>query len=324
MPRGRGWTSTECKDLAESWAKASNNSVLGADQSSAAYRAGVYKYFQGCNVLYKDRDKSRVMRKLADMCKDVQKFNGIAVALHLGKFVPGSDDSILSTMYNFKDFDVSAWVFVEGCKVLQMYPKFKPGTSVTLEAPADDTKGGSGSSGGGGAPSGANTSRNSVGGAGDGTDGGSTSETSPTRGNPRNKSRGGHAGRKAGKAASLVAIRQEQAVRCMSAISDSMKRKSVALEEANALQAFRVTLGVETQEDVAMKDEFLRAVRRKYLSSVLRAASVSRQPPGSSVASPSLQNADVVTPEVLRRQDEEAATEEAGAGQEEESGDRSA
>lgn len=87
---------------------------------------------------------------------------------------------------------------------------------------------------------------------------------------------------------------------------------------------FRVTLGVETQEDVAMKDHFLREVRRKYLNSVSRAVSVARQPPRSSAAPPRSQEVDVVTPEGLRRQDEETTTEEAGACQEEESGHRSA
>jgi hypothetical protein len=80
----------------------------------------------------------------------------------------------------------------------------------------------------------------------------------------RHAKRGGKIGSKAAKAEASNAPRQHQAVRCLSEIGISLKRKSVALEESNTIQAFRIALDEETDENKEMKSKFLRAVRKTY------------------------------------------------------------
>jgi hypothetical protein len=57
----------------------------------------------------------------------------------------------------------------------------------------------------------------------------------------------------------------------LSEIGVSLKRKSVALEEANAIHAFRVALDEETEEDKEQKSKFLCAVRKKHMLNALKA-----------------------------------------------------
>jgi hypothetical protein len=56
MPRGRGWTNQEYAYLAQALMETSENPILGTDQTSQAFKVGLYKFFTAQNTLYKDRD----------------------------------------------------------------------------------------------------------------------------------------------------------------------------------------------------------------------------------------------------------------------------
>ena len=64
-------------------------------------------------------------------------------------------------------------------------------------------------------------------------------------------------GRRAAKADEEKALRQRQAVQCLGVIGESLKTKSIAMEEANAMLAFLISMPDETAEEKDMKAFYL-------------------------------------------------------------------
>ena len=77
-------------------------------------------------------------------------------------------------------------------------------------------------------------------------------------------------GRRAAKSDEETALRQGQAVQCLGVIGESIKRKSIALEDANAMLPFRIPMPDETSEDKEMKALYLRTKRQKLIQTLLQ------------------------------------------------------
>ena len=56
-------------------------------------------------------------------------------------------------------------------------------------------------------------------------------------------------GRRVSKADEETALRQRQVVQCLGVIGESLKRKSISMEDANAMLVFRISMPDETSED---------------------------------------------------------------------------
>jgi uncharacterized membrane protein YgcG len=275
--------------LAEAYVETTSNPILGADQTSEQFRASFLRAFASkYPARYADREKQPLKNKFATMAQDVLKFNGvllevrgmqptgvteddifrIAVARHVEKFKSNSCVSEEANIYNFKSFDVSVWIYSAACKALHTIPNFNP------ESVAADRPGGNAATVlSDGSRDDETTPSAAVGGPASIIVGecavGSATDTSPVTN--RRAKRGGQVCRQAAKVDAASALRQQQAVRCLSRIGESLKRKSVALEEANAMHAFRVVLDGETEEDRELKRDFLRALRRKHMNAAMEA-----------------------------------------------------
>jgi hypothetical protein len=55
--------------LAQAFMETSENPILGTDQTSQAFKVGLYKFFTAKNALYKDRDMNRVRTQFTDMAR---------------------------------------------------------------------------------------------------------------------------------------------------------------------------------------------------------------------------------------------------------------
>ena len=295
--RGPNWSRKELGHLAEAWVATTENPVLGIDQTSDAFRVGLHRNFISIDENYKRRDKQPVRAKFGDVSKEVSKFNkslrevrgfnptgvsaenifSMAVARHLAEFNPLSTNVEARNMYNFKDFDVKQWVYVEACKVLHQHPKYTvESENNTPQAatggvpdPGDghvNEDGGSiGSSGGNQDPRNATRSV-----TGSDSNPGIPDEDPPSTTPRSRQARGGMKGRRAAKADEEMALRQRQAVQCLGFIGESLKRKSIAMEDANAMLAFRISMPDETSEDKEMKALFLRTKRQKLIQTLLQ------------------------------------------------------
>jgi hypothetical protein len=200
-----------------------------------------------------------VKSKLTVTALDIQRFNAsllevrgmmltgvtvddvyrIAVERHLGKFKPNSNVPGEAYVYLFKSFDISQWPYAGASKILQKVPKFNP-RSIAVPPPLEEETTSEDETASPAAGGGAVSNRH----GGRGT--GSATHVSP--GAARRAKRGGQVGRKAAKEDASKGLRQQQAIRCLSEIGVSLKRKSVALEDDYAIHAFRVALDEETEE----------------------------------------------------------------------------
>lgn len=279
--RGRGWARQECKDLALAWGKATTNSILGADQSAAVFHSAIYAFYTDANPLYKSRALAPVIRKWKVIAADVQRFSGcleevkgfaptgttednllsMACARHLDRYKPNSHVAEERNMYAFANFDTGQWSYFDAYMVLRVYEKFKPGGDDALIV-GDSNEGLTASATGGAATAGARQVESEAPGeeafaATIANASASAADTSPER-------RGGR-GRKSAKAYTLTQRRQEAALKQMTLIGETMKRKAEAFEEANNFLLFRIPIDGETAEDKAFKAQYLRAARKKRL-----------------------------------------------------------
>jgi hypothetical protein len=65
MPRGLWWTNRGYEYWRRRSMETSVNPILGTDQTSLAFKVGLYKFFTAKNMLYKDRD-SRAEQHICD------------------------------------------------------------------------------------------------------------------------------------------------------------------------------------------------------------------------------------------------------------------
>eukprot|EP00171_Calliarthron_tuberculosum_P007236 IDg7236t1 len=70
--------------------------------------------------------------------------------------------------------------------------------------------------------------------------------------------------RRAAKDSTERSYREKQRVDHLGTISESLKRKSDAIKEANALFVFRMGMSDHTEEDVRHRDMFVRPLRMNY------------------------------------------------------------
>lgn len=108
-------------------------------------------------LVYSDKPKDAVARKVKTICADAQVYNGrllelqlqgitptgflaediarVAVARHLNKYKPGSPVESERGMYAFKRFDCCQWLHYEACLVLKSYEKFQQQSSLNSVCP---------------------------------------------------------------------------------------------------------------------------------------------------------------------------------------------
>ena len=138
------WSRKELGHLAEAWVATTENPVLCVEQRGDTFRVGLHRNFIAMDENYKRGDKQPVRAKYGDVSKEVSKFEkslrevrgfnptgvsaenifSMTVARNLAELNPLSTNVEARNMYNFKDFDVKQWVYVDACKVLHQHPKY--------------------------------------------------------------------------------------------------------------------------------------------------------------------------------------------------------
>lgn len=218
----------------------------------------------------------------------------MAVAMHVKAFIPSSTDTTINNMYHFKDFCLSGWLYARGCRLLHGIPKFSPRSAANRlpAAPCNERRRSGVPATGIHEGQGVKQNANEIACDADddvqspdmegpiSRDESVVDEESPLENNSRARvHRGGHSGPRVAKGQAEQGLRQKQTVQCLGSISESIKRKSVALEdansiraEANALRAFCVPILDEINADNIARSNFIRAIRRKHALAAEKAA----------------------------------------------------
>lgn len=286
MGRGCGWTDVELGHVARAWVYASEDPIVGIDQTAGRFRSTMFQKFKemapvGSNEkTYGGRTPKSVRAKFDEISADVQKFRSaikrvqscnptgvtineiisMSIAVHLGK-----RDSM---SYEARGYPHTQWRNHLAYAVLKTQPKFcdESVSSSTLqllstqtaEPPSEIEETIVGSTGqssrhlevGNASNTGTQTSaEKDVGDAANTSD--MTKEHRPQ-------------GRKASKFRRSVEQHRSKAVENSRQIALSLNRRNELSEERTALLAYRRE-ECETQEDLEDRAEYLRLLRKERL-----------------------------------------------------------
>lgn len=281
MGRGATWCPEELGDLASSWMAASEDPVVGIDQTAARLKHTLHREFlsrspkdKDGNRIYETRSEKSCKVKVGEVFADVQKFRrclrtvniseptgvtldqilSMAIAIHVGK---------LSKMsYDFKDLSHDTWMNHLAYKVLRIHPKFQdaphgfsPQSTTSYEL--HNTQPEDGSNEQNESPQPENSESADVSGQNNINDTMLSTDDSVTN------ARGGNIGRKAAKFDRDVQLLAQRNAKTGESIAESMKRKADLMEEKHALRVMSLA-PCETDEDKKERDDYFRAMRRKY------------------------------------------------------------
>ena len=293
MGRGLAWTAEEAGDLARAWIAATEDPVLGIDQTSTHFNQGMYSSFcsfapdGACAKQYSGRGARPSRAKWDSISADCQKFRSalrfirmcepsgvtednifsMAVAKHLGK---------RSTMsYDARDYPYERCNNHLAFKVLRRVPKFQDQND---SEPIDSSNGD-----GRGTVTSVFASVDATGNAADnrGSNGGEaglienekdSTDVSPNAVTPSGSGTvtegramsGGHYSRKRAKKELYNQKFDQITLQNARVMAKSMRRRVELMEEKNAMHAFSVGQ-FNTEEEKRDRDEFFRLTRIDHL-----------------------------------------------------------
>ena len=193
------------------------------------------------------------MRTIYRLCPagvDEDNMFCMALALHLKELKPTSPHRNENDMYNFKASDRSKCQYYVACQILQKTQKFRLGMENHVPVAANRAE--------------HLTAIAEVLERHQENEENIIDEPLPRTTTRWSADRGGHGGRKAEMDRVERALREKERRVALASIGNSMKRKSSAMEESNALMAFRMPLGNETAEDAVVRDSFPCSIRQNH------------------------------------------------------------
>lgn len=265
----------ECAHLAQAWSNATQDPVVGIEQTSAAFWKKAYELFcslrttDATDKQYNGRNVKAVRSKFEAISQDVSKFRialrsvhmfqptgttepqnlSMAIALHLKKRTTVS--------YDAKDYPHNQWVHHLAYHKLKYLPKYSYdsltdasmiSTEPTTEHEAEQSS-----------VAGENDNEES-----DDNDYNDQVVSSPNVGTKRKPDDISTVGRKRAKADIAKRRHNEAAIRNAASIAACLKRKTEIMEEANALRVFSLDECV-TEEDKECRREFMDLTRKAHL-----------------------------------------------------------
>lgn len=144
MGRGKTWDNTENEHLAKAWLSASEDPIVGTDQTRKVFKESVHRRFiefaPGDKSLFEVRYGSRtavsVTQHFSDLSADIQKFRSSLLEIRATDPTGTNEDGITSMAvalhigeakkrdYEYTSFDCTKWAGFKAWLILRHHPKW--------------------------------------------------------------------------------------------------------------------------------------------------------------------------------------------------------